>query len=1277
MSLFTVLSVFAGNDKRSELIKPDAKGRVIVTPEMISGVQAVKDRMNAPVKENALDARIKSEKMEFQMLNHKVDSEARQAAENQKRQRTSEAIEKSQVEQQSRRAPAGAAPSSSFGNQWSQPYQAFGQDSMLSHVDLYYSLRSGAFKKFGQQVYTYDADGYATVTEYTVQNVDGIANQLGSWGVKIPTDATIKEVIVNSDTLNESSVYYIDPATGQQHYIEQSRSVYYNGETVSMIRKRVDASGNMVEYGKIESEFDAQGRPVQTIRYSQYTIVDPATGNTSWELRPYRKLEYEYLSDSLITTTESYTKTDASGKTYWAYNNRITRGKDSNGATYYEYMYVRNDTVWVGSYKYTQLEKAVADGSELTDTRWSWNSTLNAWYLSGKTYYRYNSRNNTILQESYSYSTPLQAFYLTNKRGYEYLGDTLRCGEWTIYYNSPDSLAQLADPNALAYSGYKNEYRDYTQQELGWSSSVLENISLPRKYDIHYNMDTSNKKETIWIPTSKNEYEYVLATRIGSRYPESFVSDQKYFSWYNGAWEEDSETKYGYNEYGDQILYESYENGQITSRQTSEYEYKLVYSDGDSVYNRNTLSEKYWRVVNGTFMPSYDHEYGYDDDNRQNMETYYSGWDTLSNKWLYGSKTEYSFDENGNRNGYASYDWKSALNAWIGNYKEFEVYSKWGETLKREVWFNRSDSTTVWIPNSIEETKIDEAGNILSNEYYSCWNGESWDYGNKIEWTYSAEGLLLSECSISINGGQQYGEYKREYEYNAAGQMTQHMEYRYDSYDSMDWVPSEKEVFTYTADNALLNRYRYSYSDYDSEWQLNEKQLAVVEDGRIVAYVDSVYSSWDDSWTPSSMTAVTYDDANGMVTTMTSYWDSNNELWQNSEKASMMYDSKGRLIYTESYNWAYDYNSSGYYWRGNEKAEYGYNDEGEQVMVASYYWNSYDTVWVGDYKYEQAYDKEGRQILYGSYSWVYDRQDWRGNYRDVYAYDNNGHQILSESYNWDEERWTWVGNSKTEYVFDAYGNNISSTYYNTTDTLGNWIGSEKYSYYTKDGITYNERYYWDNEKKDWRGDYKSEYCYGDGYYMSTSYDWDDADWCWVGSYKDEQTYTDNSMESTSYIWDRSANDWLKDRKEKKEIVETASSFKSILTVSTWNVYDSKWDYYTRETNEDVYNANGNQDYQLVIMESYNPLTSNWYQAFAIRMVYVYKSLTGVEDIHVDMNIRVEDGLIIVTAADDTAIRISAASGAQVASGKGSVEAPVASGIYLISVGNKTVKVVVR
>ena len=75
--------------------------------------------------------------------------------------------------------------------------------------------------------------------------------------------------------------------------------------------------------------------------------------------------------------------------------------------------------------------------------------------------------------------------------------------------------------------------------------------------------------------------------------------------------------------------------------------------------------------------------------------------------------------------------------------------------------------------------------------------------------------------------------------------------------------------------------------------------------------------------------------------------------------------------------------------------------------------------------------------------------------------------------------------------------------------------------------------------------------------------------------------------------------------------------------------------------------------------------------------YIYSSLTGVDAVAIETSVRVQDGQIIVSAQDNARIDVVSASGAQVATGQGEIAVQVVPGTYLVVVGNKTVKVLVR
>ena len=1287
-ALLVSSTLFAGaenDDKQSLTVRPNHEGRLVLTPDQITGLDAVKARMAAPIEAKKESADMIEARMSVDQLKA-LEIENREMVE---KHRTESAIENARIEQ-SQAAPAPARASVRGGStshpyQFDQPFQAFGDDVTLTKLDYAWSAKKSAFKNFGNQVYTYDANGNLVKSELTVINVKGVASQVlgsssGSQFV-IPANATIKQVSTYSDTVSADETYYLDPATNERHDIAVYKSVYYNGETVSLISKEVNNKGEMVEYSKIESDFDAKGRPVKTVRYRRVVVTDSAGNMTGARLQPYRKTEFEYPSDNLITRTESNLATNISGDEVWIYESRTTRGTTDDGSDYYEYYYY-GDTAWVGNNKYVRQTNRADDGSwsDQTYTYWQWNATLKTWEYSSKSYNKYNSRNYTVLTESYAYSEELGQFYMSRQRGYEYQGDTLRCADWSISFRTPSTADQLAEPMALAYSAYKEEYMDYTAEELGWTAADDDYyLSLPRKYVINYDIDRNNKTSIAWIPTSKSEYKYQVIKPLGSDYYSTYVTDNKSYQWSDSlsAWTLYNERKYEYNDHGDAVKQETYVDGSISERYLTEYKYVPVVYYGDTVIERRYGLEEYWSSSRtGVFAPSYKRQYDFDKNGNTIFESYYSSWDTLTSAWGYGYMEERMYDDNNHLTSEVYSTWDAGKGVWVGSSKELSVYDESGDRIKREYFYGKQDSVanTVWIPQSLEETHKDDAGHVILElrSYYWDTTTDSWGSASKTEWTYSDAGQVTSKAEYYMRDGQWYGSNKTGYEYNAAGLIIAQSDYSFDYSNPDSSYVTNRVEYTYTESGESKDIFTYTYDWYGDTLQLASKKIAEITDGRITAYVTSTYDSWNAEWTPQSRTTFTYAD-NGMVTTLESQWVSYDSIWQDTKQETLLLDSLGRTLYIESYSYSSWYDM----WVGDDKAEYAYDERGKVIMEAYYNWDRGDSAWVGSYKYEEAYNAQGKEILSASYSWDRNRQDWCGRYNKyVYAFDDNGNQTLSERYYWDDEIWSWRGSSKSVYEYDEEGITTMSTYYNGTDSLGNWIGSSKSSYYTKDNINYNEGYLWDYDREDWRGDYKSEYSYSDTLYMSTSYEWDEVAWCWVGENKREQRYLDNGYEYTYFEWNATDGRWDYTSKERMEYVGTVNEETMINTSSIWDSTSASWVYGTRRTNKQVWLSNGNLDYQLTTIESYSG--SAWTEDVAIRGTYVYSTVTPVKAIKVaHKDIRVSDGMITVNAAPDAVISVATAAGAHVTSGTGSLSVSVAPGIYLINVGGNSTKVIVR
>ncbi|MBP5347157.1 MAG: hypothetical protein J6Y51_00235 [Bacteroidaceae bacterium] len=1168
-----------------------------------------------------------------------------------------------------------------YWEQMNQPFQAFG-DLTLTGGDMIYT-KAGVKQNIGGVVYTYDANGRCIKSEQTIRNVDGVWSEYDGYKVVIPEDAVIKDVSVKTDDLVADSVYYIDPITGEFHFLELRNEVYYNGELISYINCGLDEFGNMREWDKTESVLDSQGRPIEVIRWSTHYTQDPVTGKETWVLKPGRKYEYEYRPDNLVTKTESYMRYDDEGNGTWVYDDRFTKGVNSEGIECYEYMwYSESDTLWYGSDKYESVTTEKSFGSQTIQKYWNWDSSKQDWTPSGINKTQNNNKGNKFYSEHYEYDDNSQDFYLYEQQGWDYQGDTLECGSWEIYYYDDGS------GNFVPSYGDKKEYMNYTWEELKLSKEDYYYYSQPKKYEISYDLAVAGDGSTSWTPRHKTEYEYVVMDVVDSEKPRFFVSDKKESYWdsYNQDWSV-TDYKYEYNDHGDEITVDTYRNDVLTERKICQYEYRTIDTEWYSYIDKHTLREEYWKPVNGELVCWEIRESDYNDNGRQILSAYRSDWDSSLETWSYGYKETHGYDQNGNDTMYVYYSWNTEKKVWQGEGMEVktgngtgkEVYAYYNGTLN-------DNNDTEWIPTSYSERVTNESGSILSQINYGDWNQETgfWDYGDKIENEYTATGEQAIHSEYYWTSGEWVGSYRFINEYDQNGRQIQHSEYRYYS----DWVLQSKMVYTYTPSGQEQDVYTYRFDDNAQDLILVEKSLAMFTGDRITEYVDSVYEAsfnYDTNetvwrWVPSSKKQLTYDDESGSVNVLYSEWDSYSDSWQERAKSLERRDSKGRIIYTESYSMGYDYYADTAAWIGSGKGEYAYGPNDNIVMHAIYYWDSYESRWVGNYKSEGDFDPVSKkETLSASYSWDYNKNDWRGDYeKREYAYDSNGNQIMSATYFWDDDKWTWAPSRKNEFEYDEEGNQVVRITYEPSETTGEWTLSEKEVNYTLDDVYYYETYTWDAQKQAWRGQNKHDhsYKYNSDYEMSASYEWDEDEWCWTGYEKDERQYNENSFEMINYKWNKSTKQWVKDNKTLDEYESTDTYQKQAETKSIWNQTQSKWELDTRTTALLTYRSDKNVDYESMTWESYDG--TDWSELYNARLTFNYDSPTKVQGYAaVDLDINVYDGVISVSANQDSIIRIVALSGAGVAWGVGSVSASVAPGTYMIVVDGKTVKVQVK
>ena len=1180
---------------------------------------------------------------------------------------------------------AGASADYDRPNQYGSPFSALA-GLELSGQDYYYT-KGGVTNKIGDVKYTYNEYGNQIGSVLTLRNVDGILWDMYSVDESIlPLDVVCVQEYLYTEDLEESYSYYLD-AQGRRHDISSYKRVAYNGETIFMEYRELDEDGNWVidyERGRVESEFDAQNRPVQTISYYSSHETNPYTGKDSLVVTPSYRVEYEYPAEGLITKITSNSRTSVTGAVTWEYSYKTTRGTTSDGESYYESLYYnRYDTAWVGNDKYTSKRTETANGTEYTQKRWSWNYGTKSWELSGKDVTLYNSNDDMLSRDSYKYVDTVSTFFLVEQDGREYSGDTL-CAEWYIYYNLPGDTP-VENQLELASYGDKTEFKDYTDQELGLPEEHY--YSLPRKYEINYRLDLENKSEVSWIPVEKKNYEY--DTRHVSRYESPRNLTTQIYAWNGSEWVLSGGETLDYNEEGDKILEERSRNGKVVERRVTLYDYREVYykwgNEVDTSMERLTMREEYWSIVGDSTLACTQYsEYDYDDNNNRILSIECSGWSSYYNTWSYGYKQEVAYDEDGNDTLSASYNWYAEKKVWVGNSKVIRVGDSSGEEpgAGKDLSYYGGlddDDNPIWIPQRFVfwNDTVDASGNYThTSEQFNTWNTStnSWDDGFKRETTYNPEGLKIRERGAFMDwegtGDWQDYYYDQQITYDSEGRMIE------------DADIDSKIKYTYLPTGETKDTYFYMLQN--DEWVMTSKTIATVVDGWITEYNDSVFGYYDydldrhvDAWVPAYRTVFTRDETTGLITGITKRYD--NGLWVNSQKEVGILDELHRPLMRESYNWRESYDSEDGEWVGDNKVELAYGPNGNRVMYATYTWNEYDSAWEGDEKSEQDIDPvTGETTMYAEYYWSWEKKDWSGSYKYEQQRDSLGNILYEAEYDWDYYKWGWTGSRKEEHEYNAEGKQIMSAYYYSTDSLGNWIGDHKSVSYSEDNVSYYEYYNWNSFKNDWQGEDRSEFCNDDNYRMRAYYEWDDDDWCWVGDEKIESTRSENSVTTINYEWDKATADWVKTTKDVEENLDIDEyNNKEITTTSKWE--DGQWKNFSRVTQAMHWRNDWNLDYKLVTTELYSG--SSWVENMSLKLVYVYSALTGVEEIAsdaaLDVNISVNDGSIIVSAADDSLIRVLNASGANIAAGRGSVTASVVSGIYLINANGKTIKVLVK
>ena len=162
------------------------------------------------------------------------------------------------------------------------------------------------------------------------------------------------------------------------------------------------------------------------------------------------------------------------------------------------------------------------------------------------------------------------------------------------------------------------------------------------------------------------------------------------------------------------------------------------------------------------------------------------------------SKSERTFDANGNQTLSISYSWNTTTQSFVLYYKRESTYDANGnQTLS--IFYNWNTDTQSFVPSSKSESTYDANGNYTLLIGYD-WNTDTQSFVpyHKGEYTYDANGNFTLYVSYYWNTDTQsfVPNYKIESTYDTNGNQTLYVRYSWNS-SSQSFVPLFKDVRTY------------------------------------------------------------------------------------------------------------------------------------------------------------------------------------------------------------------------------------------------------------------------------------------------------------------------------------------------------------------------------------------------------------------------------------------------------------------------------------------------
>ena len=266
------------------------------------------------------------------------------------------------------------------------------------------------------------------------------------------------------------------------------------------------------------------------------------------------------------------------------------------------------------------------------------------------------------------------------------------------------------------------------------------------------------------------------------------------------------------------------------------------------------------------------------------------------------------------------------------------------------------------------------------------------------------------------------------------------------------------------------------------------------------------YNNTEKVWINMSRTIEKFDKNMNQLLAQWDYWNSGKNAWLPSNKIEMTYNENGDQLTHDGYF----YDSDKDQWLMSDYHDSKYNVNGQLIEIVSGGWDTEKNAKVPYDKDVYSYDDDGNMIQITNWYFPYGETAWKLSRREKYTYDDNGWKLvgLKEDYYPDDNK--WLKTDSTAYKYDDNGNCTEEVSYWMNS--GAWQESRKTiaTYNDDDLLVYEERMYYDTDKKAFVSDERNTYEYNSAgkvtRHIAESYNAGETKW--VPNMKVESAYNE-------------------------------------------------------------------------------------------------------------------------------------------------------------------------